>query len=151
MCLDSWSIAISRFKHTNFQVGEVLISKFSGKVSNLVRQANQSAVKLVGLVVESFPGFRDQSIYSGKQVFYYKRAQIFVADVYGAFQGHGFGRFHDIDALTMFADYRVPVVLRKLGILQYSDKLQSQVRTAITLFITDCNSQKTKLGHLVTD
>jgi len=41
------------------------------------------------------------------QVFYYKRAQIFVGDVFGALQGKGLGAFHDIQELTMFADYRV--------------------------------------------
>jgi hypothetical protein len=40
------------------------------------------------------------------QVFLYKRAQIFVGDVYGAFKGLGLGRFDDIDKITMFADYR---------------------------------------------
>lgn len=38
-------------------------------------------------------------------------------------QGQGLGRFHDIGALTMFADYRVPVVLRQMGILTYSQEL----------------------------
>lgn len=42
-------------------------------------------------------------------------------------QGRGLGAFHDIDLLTMFADYRVPVVLRQLDILQYSSQLASKV------------------------
>jgi hypothetical protein len=37
------------------------------------------------------------------QVFFYKRAQIFVGDLYGAFGGQGLGQFHDIDQITMFA------------------------------------------------
>lgn len=37
------------------------------------------------------------------QVFFYKRAQIFVGDLYGAFRGQGLGCFHDIDQITMFA------------------------------------------------
>ncbi len=41
------------------------------------------------------------------QVFFYKRAQIFVGDVYGAFQGKGLGAFRDMELITMFADYRV--------------------------------------------
>ena len=41
--------------------------------------------------------------YSGRQLFFYKRAQIFVGDVWGAFHGAGLGRFTDIDQLTMFA------------------------------------------------
>jgi hypothetical protein len=37
------------------------------------------------------------------QVFFYKRAQIFVGDLYGAFGGQGLGQLHDIDQITMFA------------------------------------------------
>ena len=44
-------------------------------------------------------------------------------------QGQGLGTFDDIDQLTMFADYRVPVVLRELGILQYSSDLAFKVCT----------------------
>ena len=61
------------------------------------------------------------------QVFFYKRAQIFTGDVWGAFQGQGLGAFDDIAKLTMFADYRVPVVLKHMGILRYSDVLQAKV------------------------
>ena len=73
----------------------------------------------------------------GVQVFFYKRAQIFVADLFGAFEGQGLGAFHDISALTMFADYRVPVVLRLMGILRYSPALAALVssrKQACTLY-----------------
>jgi len=40
------------------------------------------------------------------QVAIYKRAQILIADIWSSFKGSGFGEFHDIDTLTMFADYR---------------------------------------------
>ena len=53
------------------------------------------------------------------QVFFYKRAQILVGDLWGAFQGSGVGQFSDIEVLTTFADYRVPVVLRTEGALVY--------------------------------
>lgn len=33
----------------------------------------------------------------------------------------------DIDQLTMFADYRVPVVLRTMGVLRYSQQLEDKV------------------------
>ena len=42
-------------------------------------------------------------------------------------QGKGLGAFHDIGELTMFADYRVPVVLRQLDILQCSPELAHKV------------------------
>lgn len=63
----------------------------------------------------------------GRQVFFYKRAQIFVADVWGAFGGGGPGAFHDVQRLTMFADYRVPAQLRTMGILHYATALAEAV------------------------
>jgi hypothetical protein len=32
-----------------------------------------------------------------------KRAQIFVADLWAAFDGEGYGEFNDVDKITMFA------------------------------------------------
>ena len=60
-------------------------------------------------------------------MFFYKRAQIFCGDLWGAFRGQGLGAFHDISQLTMFADYRVPVVLRELGVLRYAQQLAAAV------------------------
>uniref|UniRef100_A0A383VZK3 Queuosine 5'-phosphate N-glycosylase/hydrolase n=1 Tax=Tetradesmus obliquus TaxID=3088 RepID=A0A383VZK3_TETOB len=113
------------------EVGAGLLQHFKGQAAELVAAAGQSAVALVQLLTAHFPGFRDHSIYKGRQVFFYKRAQIFVGDVYGAFGGSGLGCFDDIDQLTMFADYRVPVVLRLMGLLQYSTDLQQQVGIAV--------------------
>ena len=42
-------------------------------------------------------------------------------------QGRVLGHFDDIGQLTMFADYRVPAVLREMGILQYSPQLAAKV------------------------
>ena len=69
------------------------------------------------------PGFRDHCVYKGHQVFLYKRAQIFVADLWGAFKGQGLGEFKDIASITMFADYVVPAVLRHWGIITCSQAL----------------------------
>lgn len=111
----------------NLQVGTVLQQSYGGRAARLVKKARRSAVRLVDLIAASFPGFRDQTVYRGRQVFLYKRAQIFVADVFGAFQGKGLGRFDDMGELTMFADYRVPVVLEKLGILHPDPTLKQRV------------------------
>lgn len=48
-------------------------------------QANTSCPKLVKSIVDTFEGFRDQAIYKGRQVFFYKRAQILVADLARAY------------------------------------------------------------------
>lgn len=109
------------------EVGVELKRSFDGKAANLVVAANGSAVTLVNMIASHFPGFRDHCVYKGHQVFLYKRAQIFVADLWGAFKGGGLGAFKDIESITMFADYIVPAILRDLGVLSYSPSLASMV------------------------
>ncbi len=109
------------------EVGEGLLEHFDGYAVNLIRAAEGSAARLVHLIAATFPGFRDHAIYRGRQVFFYKRAQIFAGDVWGAYGRKGLGAFHDIGDLTTFPDYRVPQVLRGLGILRYSPELARRV------------------------
>lgn len=97
-------------------------------VIRLIETAEKSAGKLVSLLAKQFACFRDETHYDGRRVRFLKRAQIFVADLWAAFNGSGFGEFHDIDALTMFPDYRVPQMLYTLGVLSYSPPLEYHIR-----------------------
>ncbi|CAI5524847.1 unnamed protein product [Closterium sp. Naga37s-1] len=109
------------------QVGQVLLRRFSGSAASMVEEAGGSAEMLVRLLTTHFPYFQDHAIYRGRQVALFKRAQIFVADVWGAFNGRGLGRFSDSHRLTMFADYVVPAVLRSRGVLRYAPGLAAAV------------------------
>lgn len=95
------------------EVGKVLLDKYDGEFLNVVKKANQSAVNLLKIIVEDFPCFRDEADFNGKRVSLYKRAQILVGDVYACYRGEGVGYFRDInEAISMFADYRVPQVAK---------------------------------------
>jgi hypothetical protein len=60
-------------------------------------------------------------------VYFWKRAQIFVADLYHAFAGKGWGAFKDVERLTAFADYKLPQVLRQLGVITYHPELARRI------------------------
>ena len=96
-------------------------------IVSLIERCDESAVRLVGEVVQRLPSFNDATTYDGAEVRLYKRAQILVADLHGAFGGTGLGAFSDLAMLTAFADYKVPQVLRELGILVYSDALAATI------------------------
>jgi len=112
------------------EVADVLKSKFSGSVPVMIKKAENSADRLLDIVTDNFPCFRDNAMMGEGQtrVSFHKRAQIFIADLWGMNEGKGIGRFEDIEALTMFADYRVPQSLQYFGALKYSDELLSELR-----------------------
>jgi len=105
------------------KVGKVLVDKYSSSFVNLLYVADNSASKLLSLVLDNFPCFRDSAIFEGKEVSFHKRAQILVADLWCLFEGTGRGGFSDIEKLTMFADYRVPQSLQHYGVLSYGTEL----------------------------
>ncbi|KAJ5559076.1 hypothetical protein N7535_009060 [Penicillium sp. DV-2018c] len=111
------------------EAGEVLCEEFGGSFANCIDSANLSAAGLVNILTESFACFRDEAIFHGKRVRLYKRAQILVADIWACFNGEDFGEFHDIDKITMFADYRIPQMLHQLNCLRYAPKLDHHIRS----------------------
>lgn len=109
------------------ELGEVLVREYDGNACKLVAAAGNSAVKLARLLARKLSSFRDMAEYRGHKVFFYKRAQIFAADLYGAFNGRKWGCFGDMERLTAFADYKLPQVLRHLGIMHYGESLAKKV------------------------
>jgi hypothetical protein len=109
------------------EAGRVLQERYGGQFASAVDSASHSAVSLVLLLVREFPSFRDVARRQGLVVPFFKRAQICVADLHTAFAGDGYGAFPDLDALTAFADYKLPQLLRRYGILAYSADLAAKV------------------------
>lgn len=72
-------------------------------VVRLIEEADHSAGKLVNLLAKHFPCFNDEGRFEGRKVRFLKRAQIFVADLWAAFNGTGYGEFYNIEHITMFA------------------------------------------------
>ena len=112
---------------TIHELGNALLNGFGGQAHRLVEAAQGSSIRLSKMLAEKIPSFRDVAEYRGHKVFFYKRAQLFAADLYGAFEGKRWGRFVDVDQLTAFADYKLPQVLHHLGILNYAKTLARKV------------------------
>jgi hypothetical protein len=93
---------IARIEHLR-QVGQDLKARWGGSAAELVRSCKGSALRLVDVIVSSFPGFQDHIMYKGRRVCFYKRAQILAGDIWGALKGRGLGEMSDVDKLTMFA------------------------------------------------
>lgn len=109
------------------EVGAGLTGRYGGSFRAFLRAAGGSAAALARLLVSEFPSFNDACVYRGREVKFYKRAQLAPAMIYQRFNGKGPGAFHDIDDLTVFADYKLPQALRRFGILNYRTGLAEKV------------------------
>lgn len=119
--------------------GRILVKNYGGSFANFVRELQQEKPNLTALdvvlkVIEVFPSFRDITTYEGREVYFLKRAQILVAEIWAAFFPepsttnqipHPIFPGGGIHQLTMFADYRVPQILHHLKILKYPPSLLS--------------------------
>lgn len=108
------------------ELGTVLRA-FWGDAARFVEHANQDAALLAQEITEWFPSFNDIAVYRNHKVRFFKRAQILVADLWGAFDGKNWGAFKNMEHLTAFADYKLPQVLRAWGILEYAPSLARKV------------------------
>lgn len=104
-----------------------LLEKHNGDFVQFVNKANGDAMKLLELVLQSFLSFDDTSIFYDKKIYFYKRAQLLVSDIYQLFGGEGYGNFANVDQLTACADYKLPQSLRTLGIISYTKSLAEKI------------------------
>lgn len=109
------------------ELGHVLNRDYRGDSWRFVEASKGWAGSLVRVLAKKLESFRDMAVYRERAVYFYKRGQILCADLHGALDGKAWGRFHDLDGLTAFADYKLPQVLRNLGILVYSGALSRRV------------------------
>lgn len=111
------------------QAGKVLLDKYQGTFAKCVESCDGSAKKLLNLIVDEFESYRDEADYEGHRISIYKRAQILIGDIWAHFEGQGLGEFHDIESISMFADYRIPQVLIHFGVMRYSNSLMSKLKS----------------------
>lgn len=109
------------------EVGCVLLARYQGQFARAHEAASSSAVSLVLLLAREFSSFADIVEWRGTRVPFLKRAQICVADLNAAFHGQQWGAFDDLEALTAFADYKLPQLLRSQGVLIYTPELAAKI------------------------
>ncbi len=115
------------------QSGKVLADKYDGRFHNFVNACSprlyDSGKGLVDRMVAEFPRFNDVSEYDGHSIKFYKLPQLGLWLAYSSLRRSGQFRIDDLDKMTAFADYIVPVALRLMGIMSYSPELERAINT----------------------
>lgn len=63
------------------EVGNVLLAKYDGKFENVLKEADHSVSRLLRVIMDEFPCYRDEAAWNGIGVSLYKRAQILIGDL----------------------------------------------------------------------
>ena len=111
--------------------GRVLAERYGGAAHRFVADCAPAMYSdgngLLERLVAEFPRFNDVSTHDGHEVQLHKLAQLWLWQLHMALAGGGAFEVADLDRMTAFADYIVPVALRLMGILVYSADLEDAV------------------------
>lgn len=86
----------------------------------------ENDVELLNKIVANFDNFRDISRYKGREIYFFKRAILLVGDLILNIDAIRAAVKNEDDMLGC-ADYKIPQVLRQLGILEYTAELAALV------------------------
>ena len=112
-------------------VGTKLVDTYEGDwlkfIKNGPRKLYSNGEGLIERLVLEFPRFNDSSIYLDKEVNFYKLAQLAFWGIHGELAHTGHFKIEDMESMTAFADYIVPVALIVMKITQYSEDLEEKI------------------------
>ncbi len=113
-----------RYK-TISEINEIVNKKMSGNFYKYIKNIT-SDTELFNLIINNFESFKDERIYDGKVIYFYKLAQLLTSDILHLRE--------EIEKITIdysnligCADYKIPQVLRALGITEYDKELSYMV------------------------
>ena len=152
-------LILNRFKSNNdFEIsfdefksllkGNVAIPLLEDRYQNLVKMnefiklKNQSFYELIKelnidsdlfeFIFNNLDYFKDVSNYDGKEILFYKRAQLLTSDILHVREKKENAKV-DYSHLIGCADYKIPQVMRCYGMLEFSDSLCEKVDNKIEL------------------
>lgn len=106
--------------------GKIIERKYGNHFYNFI-QANTkfNACEIITNLLIAFPSFDDSYKYNDKRVWFLKRAQLLISMIHDQFEDVFDNSV--VAELTAFADYKIPMMLEKAGILQYSNALKEKI------------------------
>ena len=106
-------------------VSKIVNEKMNGNFYHFIKDITIDT-ELLKVIVESFPNFQDERTYGHQKVYIYKLAQLLTSDILHIRELKENIKV-DYSHLVGCADYKIPQVLRGLGILEYSKQLADKV------------------------
>lgn len=112
-------------------VGAVLAAIYGGRFHRFIRDCAPAVYAdgdgLLDRLIVEFPRFDDTSTHDGAPVSFHKLGQLAIWSLHLTAGEQGDVVVRDLASLSAFADYVVPVGLRLMRILEYTDELETAI------------------------
>ena len=117
-------------------VGDTLVTKYGGDWINFIddgpKKLYDNGEGLVERLVRDFKRFDDHSIFENEKVYFLKLAQLAFWGIHRELSKRYF-YIEDMENMTAFADYIIPVALESFGIVKYSSGLKEKIDSGILI------------------
>jgi len=117
-------------------VGDTLVTKYDGDWINFIddgpKKLYDNGEGLVERLVRDFKRFDDHSILENEKVYFLKLAQLAFWGIQRELSKRYF-HIEDMENMTAFADYIIPVALESFGIVKYSSELKEKINSGILI------------------
>ena len=114
-----------------FNVGEKLSDDYDGDWMKFIdagpKKLYNDGEGLIERLISEFPRFDDTSKHDKNNVHFYKLAQLAFWGMHAELAGTGDFYIEDMESMSAFADYIIPVALEVMKIVEYSDDLQNKI------------------------
>jgi hypothetical protein len=113
-------------------VGAKLSDDYKGDWMNFInagpKKLYDNGEGLIERLISEFPRFDDTSQYDEKyNIHFYKLAQLAFWGIHAELAGTGDFYIEDMQSMSAFADYIVPVALEVMKIVEYSEELRNKI------------------------
>ena len=121
-----------RFEILN-EVGQKLVDSYEGDWINFINNGPKKLYSdgggLIERLIEEFPRFDDSSQFKGSNVKFYKLAQLAFWVIHAELSESHYFKIDDMNSMTAFADYIIPVALNLKKITTYTPQLDQKIKS----------------------
>ncbi|MDP6077457.1 MAG: queuosine salvage family protein [Acidimicrobiales bacterium] len=119
------------------EIGKVLVERYDGRFHNFVQSCEPAAYAggngLLERLTTEFPRFADTSSYNDEPVIFYKLGQLCLWSLHVALSETGALSIRDLDNMSAFADYILPIALDAMSILEFSEELENRIADQVLI------------------
>jgi len=118
-------------------VGQTLVDKYECDWINFINDGPKKLYSngegLIERLVTEFPRFDDSSNYKDINVKLYKLAQLAFWGIHGELSASNYFKIEDMNSMSAFADYIVPVALNLMKIVSYEEELDKKIKKGVLI------------------